>query len=94
MRACRVGSLQATLDTFNKTWIHNVYVQGAETLREDTSTSFLETNSTNYKLGYKSTLEVGRRRDAVPPFPDGHDRAAARDLRAADLRNHRVRARA
>jgi vitamin B12 transporter len=54
----RVGSLQATLDTFNKTWVHNVYLQGAETVREDTTTSFMETNSTNYKLGYKSTLEV------------------------------------
>ena len=31
----RVGSLQATLDTFNKTWTHNVYVQGTETARED-----------------------------------------------------------
>jgi vitamin B12 transporter len=56
----RVGSLQATLDTFNKTWIHNFYVQGAETLRQDTTppSPFLETNSTNSKLGYKSTLEV------------------------------------
>jgi len=52
----RVGSLQATLDTFNKTWTHNLYVQGTETVREDVGTSLLETNSTNSKFGYKSTL--------------------------------------
>ena len=52
----------------------------------------LETNSTNSKFGYKSTLEVGGRRHAVPPFPHGHDRAAPRDLRAADLLQYRVRA--
>ncbi len=54
----RVGSVQATLDTLNKLWIHNFYVQGSETLREDTTTSPLETNSTNSKFGYKSTLEI------------------------------------
>lgn len=52
----RVGSLQATLDTFNKTWTHNFYVQGAETMRDDFGSTPLETNSTNTKLGYKSTL--------------------------------------
>jgi vitamin B12 transporter len=52
----RVGSLQATLDTFNKTWTHNVYVQGTETVREDLGSSLLLTNSTNSKFGYKSTL--------------------------------------
>ena len=52
----RVGSLQATADTFNKTWTHNVFIQSAETVRHDVTTSFLETNSTNAKYGYKTTL--------------------------------------
>ncbi|MGE3065593.1 MAG: TonB-dependent receptor plug domain-containing protein [Hyphomicrobiaceae bacterium] len=56
----RVGSLQATLDTFGKTWTHNFYLQGTDTVRDDFTpgafTSFAETTSTNTKFGYKSTL--------------------------------------
>ena len=62
----RVGSLQATLDTFNKTWTHNVYVQGTETEREDLGSSLLLTNSTNSKFGYKSTLLL--QPSAAAPF--------------------------
>lgn len=52
----RVGSLQATLDTFNKKWTHNFYIQGAETLRDDFAPALSETTSVNYKFGYRSTL--------------------------------------
>jgi vitamin B12 transporter len=55
----RVGSLQATLDTFSKQWVHTFYLQGAETIREDIAPTFSDTISTNSKFGYKSTLEVG-----------------------------------
>jgi vitamin B12 transporter len=54
----RVGSVQATLDTLDKMWTHAFYVHGAETSREDVTTNVLNTTSTNYKLGYKSTLQI------------------------------------
>ncbi len=60
----RVAGISASLDTFGKRWLHNFYLQGADTLRLDTSTNVLETNSTNYKFGYKSTLLLQDSRDA------------------------------
>lgn len=54
-RVRNVG-LTATLDTFNKTWTHSLFVQGAETARKDISTNVLESTSQNSKIGYRSTI--------------------------------------
>ena len=55
----RVGSLQATLDTFDKAWVHKFHLSGAETVRDDFAPTFSETISTNQKVGYTSTLQLG-----------------------------------
>lgn len=68
----RVANINATLDTFGKAWIHNFYVQGAQTLRIDTSTTVLESTSLNGKFGYKSTwLLEGSRDSPVRHFITG-----------------------
>lgn len=52
----RSAGLSATLDTWNKAWTHNVYLQGSDTLRNDFTFGTSQTNSVNYKFGYRSTL--------------------------------------
>ena len=63
----RVGSLQATLETFDKAWIYKFHLSGAETVRDDFAPTFSETISTNQKVGYTSTLQLG-----VPGSPFQH----------------------
>ena len=46
MRACGSAACKPRSTRFNKTWTHNVYVQGTETAREDLGSSLLLTNST------------------------------------------------
>ena len=52
----RVGNLNATWETLNKTWIHKFQVGGAETVREDYDPGHRKTIATNSKYGYTSTM--------------------------------------
>ncbi len=64
----RVGSLQATLDSFDRKWTHVAFLHGAETVRDDFAPTFSETTSTNTKYGYKSTVLL----EASPGSPIRH----------------------
>jgi vitamin B12 transporter len=68
----RVGSLQATLETFDRSWIHKFHLNGTETVREDsTSFGFSELTSTNQKIGYTSTLRLGHPTSPIQHFLTG-----------------------
>jgi vitamin B12 transporter len=54
----RIGGLQGTLATFNKTWIHKFSISGAETVRDDFAPALSETTSTNSKYGYATTVRL------------------------------------
>lgn len=64
----RVGSLQATWETFDKRWVHKFSLSGAETLRNDVSFGSSETESRNSKYGYTSTIRL----DGPPGSPIRH----------------------
>lgn len=71
----RVGGVQATLDTFGHTWLHNVYVRGTSTERQDfTPQSFAtyeQSLGTEFVYGYKSTLSIGGAASPVRHFLTG-----------------------
>jgi vitamin B12 transporter len=67
----RVGGLQATLETLDKSWIHKFHLNGMETVREDRTSNFSEATSTNQKVGYTSTLRLGDSASSVQHFLTG-----------------------
>ena len=54
----RVGSLRATLDTFDKRWIHKFQFSGAQTFREDFDFGVSQATSENSKISYTSTFRL------------------------------------
>ncbi|MDX2204764.1 MAG: TonB-dependent receptor [Hyphomicrobiaceae bacterium] len=52
----RVASLGVTIDNPSRTWSNHLFVQGTETLRNDYSSIYSQTNSQMGKFGYKSTF--------------------------------------
>ena len=67
----RVDSLQTTIETFDKAWIHKFHVNGTETVLNNFDPLLSQTTSTNQKIGYTSTLQLGMPASPVRHFLTG-----------------------
>jgi vitamin B12 transporter len=67
----RVGSLQTTIETLDKAWVHKFHVSGTETVLNTFDPLLSQTTSTNQKVGYTSTLQLGDPASPVRHFLTG-----------------------
>ena len=70
-----LGRLEATLDTFDKTWIHKFFVRGTETDNTDHGRGFFPSDTRNIstmsEYGYLSTYRIGELNSPVRHFVTG-----------------------